>query len=207
MGGSAPTFFKAGRSRPTKRATRRRGIGRTRATRPRATISTTANQLLKEGTWDAKRAQDIATQRVFCDKTHFPDDVPAYMDHPLAAIRTPPIPIGARQLVRIRVMFRMMAATPQGAGGFIVRDSFGGEALQYRDTTATGDAWRELVLYRRAPADGDLTITFGLAGFGVVFIDEIRVDRLRSIGPSNGAGSGGDVARRQPPAPAVRTTR
>jgi hypothetical protein len=169
--------------------------------------SSAAVQLLKDekdrkaGTWDAKRGK-VLQLRVFTDKTRTPDDVPAYLDHPLAAMRTPPIPIGARQLVRIRVMLRMLSATPQGAGGLIIRDSFGGEALQYRDTTATGEEWRELVLYRRAPADGDLTITFGLAGFGVVYIDDIRVDRLEAAGSNSRPA--GDVARRTPAPPSTR---
>jgi hypothetical protein len=160
----------------------------------------TVEKLEPKFTWDEKPGK-VLQLRVFTDREHSTEEVPAFLDHPLAAVRTPPIPIGARQLVRIRVMLRMLIAAPPGAGGLIVRDSIGGEALQYRDTTANGEEWRELVLYRRAPEDTDLTLTIGLASFGIAYIDDIRVDRLEQIGPGS---LGPDVARRMPDTPGAR---
>ena len=37
-----------------------------------------------------------------------------------------------------------------------------------------------VVLYRRAPSDGDLTVTLGLAGYDSVFFDDLRVERVEA---------------------------
>jgi hypothetical protein len=105
------------------------------------------------------------------------DRLPPYLDHPVAAIRTPPIPVGAGHLMRIKVMVKMPTTVPQGAGGLVVRDSLGGEPLQFRFTAALPQ-WREVVLYRRAPASGTMTVLIGLAGFGELSIDNLEIDRL-----------------------------
>jgi hypothetical protein len=101
--------------------------------------------------------------------------LPPFLDHPAVAVRTPPIPVSVKQLVRIRVMVKMPRQTPTGAGGLIVRDSIGGEALQYRVSNAT-PKWQEVVLYRRVPANGELSVLLGLAGFGEAYFDDLRIE-------------------------------
>ena len=61
----------------------------------------------------------------------------------------------------------------------MIRDSIGGEALQL---TSTGPipALTKMVFYRRAPADGELFITLGLAGYGEAFFDDVSVERVES---------------------------
>lgn len=115
------------------------------------------------------------------------DRLAAFLDQPAAAVRTPPVPVKARQMVRIRVRLRLPRKLPPGAGGLIVRDSIGGERLQYRTTESLGD-WTELVLYRRVPADADLTVTLGLAGYGTAYFDDLRIDAIDSVAgvPING---------------------
>jgi hypothetical protein len=140
------------------------------------------------------------------------DDVPPFQDHPVVAVRTPPIRVGARQLIRIRVFVKMPRVAPPGNGGLIVCDSLGGEALQYRSTAAI-PSWRELVLYRRVPADGTMTVTLGLAAtVGEAYFDELRVEQaIDAPAPPPGRPSppeASPVASRpspRPRAPAART--
>ena len=76
-------------------------------------------------------------------------------------------------------MVKRTRPTVEGAGGVIVRDSIGGEALQFVSNEAIPKMTR-VVLYRRAPADVDLTVTLGLAGYDTVFFDDLRVERVEA---------------------------
>lgn len=110
------------------------------------------------------------------------DAVVPFLEQPAAAIQSPPVRVAARQLVRIRVKCMMRRNLPGGAGGLIVRDSLGGEALQFR-TTAAQNYWGEVVLFRRAEADGLMTVTLGLAGYGVALFDDLRIEPLGQYDP------------------------
>jgi hypothetical protein len=70
---------------------------------------------------------------------------------------------------------------PPGAGGLIIRDSLGGEPLQYRTTDALPE-WSEVILYRRSPEEGALSVTLGLAGFGEAFFDDLRIEPIEVLG-------------------------
>jgi hypothetical protein len=105
-----------------------------------------------------------------------------FLDQAAAAIRSPSVRVSARQFVRIRVRVKMPRELPGGTGGLIVRDSIGGERLQYATTTPIPE-WRELVLYRYIPAESALTVTLGLAGYGEAFFDDLRVERIESVAP------------------------
>lgn len=108
------------------------------------------------------------------------DRLAPFLDQPVAAVQTPPVEVAARQLVRIRARVRLPRRLPPGAGGLIIRDSLGGEALQFRHTEPMPD-WTEVVLYRRVPADGEMTVTLGLAGYGVAYVDDLRIERVAHI--------------------------
>lgn len=105
------------------------------------------------------------------------DALPPYLDHPIAAVRSPAVAVRATNFVRIRVLVKMPRDLVPGRGGLIVRDSLGGEALQFRATGAIPE-WKEVVLYRRAPADGEVSVLLGLAGYGEAYFDQLRVDVL-----------------------------
>jgi hypothetical protein len=122
------------------------------------------------------------------------DNLTAFLDHPAAAVQSPPIPVEAAQLVRIRVKVRMPRALPAGSGGVIIRDSLGGEALEFRQTEAINN-WTEVVLLRRVATDGDLTVTLGLAGFGDAYFDDLRIDRLEKTRSTKKTNSDQNVAR------------
>ncbi len=141
------------------------------------------------------------------------DTLPPYLDQPAAAIQSPPLPVKAGQFLRISVMILRRLYTPEGAGGVIVRDSIGGEPLQYVANDAIPEA-SKLILYRRVPADGEFSVTLGLAGYGDVYFDDFRVERIEAAAVSpNVAASPMPTPRRAappagvaaPPAAAVRS--
>ncbi len=124
-----------------------------------------------------------------------------YFDFPVAAIRTPPIKVEAKNLIRISVQVKRSFASAAGMGGIIVRDSLGGEQLQYRTSDPIPDFSR-LVIYRKAPRDCTFTVTFGLAGYGEAFFDDFRVELVEA----DEAPAGSDIAQ-APGSPTSRQPR
>ncbi len=107
------------------------------------------------------------------------DKLSPFLDFPAAALQSPPVPVRAGQFLRISVLAKRPVPTVEGIGGVILRDSIGGEALQF-STTDGFTKYTKLLLYRRVPEDGDLTVTIGLAGYGRVFFNDLRVERVES---------------------------
>ncbi|WP_435009161.1 hypothetical protein P12x_000410 [Tundrisphaera lichenicola] len=99
-------------------------------------------------------------------------------DHAMVAIRSPSVKVGARQVYRISVMAHMKFPTAPGAGGLIVRDSIGGERLQFRTPDALDGDWFEIVYYRRVPVDGTLSVTLGMAGYNSCEFDDLKVEPI-----------------------------
>lgn len=114
------------------------------------------------------------------------DDVdaslPPFLDFPAAAVRSPAVPIEANNLIRISVLVKRSIASVSGQGGIIVRDSIGGEQLQFRSTSPIPQFSR-VVLYRKAPADGEVSVTLGLAGYGEAEFDDFRVELVEDGEP------------------------
>ena len=88
--------------------------------------------------------------------------LPKFFDFPVAAIRSPPIPVEANNLIRISVLVKRPYPSAGGLGGIIVRDSIGGEQFQFR-TSGPIPSFSRVVLFRKAPADGTFTVMLGLA--------------------------------------------
>ena len=104
------------------------------------------------------------------------DSIIPFADHPIVAVRSPSVPVRAGEMYQISVMANMTNSTVPGNGGLIVRDSIGGERLQYRTPHGLPDVWFQIVYYRRIPADGELNVTLGLAAVsGVVSLDDLRI--------------------------------
>ena len=122
---------------------------------------------------------------------HTIDELPPFLDFPAAAIRSPAVKMKMGQFFRISVNVQRSTASAAGAGGVVIRDSIGGEALQFSSTAAIASLTR-VVLYRRAPADGDLTVTLGLAGYGEARFDDLKIERIEAT-PTPTAP---DIARR-----------
>ena len=110
------------------------------------------------------------------------DEQSAFVDHPVAAVRTHPVKVNPREMVRIRVRVRMPRPQQPGAGGLVVEDSLGGPALAFRRSEAIPE-WSEVVLYRRVGDERQMTVTLGLAGDGDAFFDDLRVERLTENAP------------------------
>ncbi len=133
------------------------------------------------------------------------DQLPPFVDFPVAAVRSPAVRVGAKQFVRISVLVHRPIAGAPGAGGVIVRDSIGGEPLQFRTTDPIAELSR-VVLYRRVPADGEMTVTLGLAGYGDVFFDDLRIEPVVSIPPSVPQAVDVPTRLRRPEPPSVRSS-
>lgn len=134
------------------------------------------------------------------DKDAGVDGLPIFFDFPPIAIRSPAIPVTAEYLYRISVLVKAPLNSVSGIGGVIVRDSIGGEALQYRTNEKITD-WARVVMYRRAPEDGTLTVTLGLAAYGEAFFDDFRVEQVQDH-PSRISPDVAERRRRQSTEPA-----
>ncbi|WP_435021370.1 hypothetical protein TA3x_002339 [Tundrisphaera sp. TA3] len=106
------------------------------------------------------------------------DSLPPFQDHPVVAVRSPAIKVSEREVYRVSMKVDLTYPTAAGAGGLIIRDSIGGERLQFRLTSAA-QAWYEVVFYRRIPADGTMSLMIGLAGYGSVGIDDLRIEPIQ----------------------------
>ena len=107
------------------------------------------------------------------------DAIVPFADHPVVAVRSPGVPVRAGEMYRISVMANMTNSTVPGNGGLIVRDSIGGERFQYRTPHGLTDQWFQVVYYRRIPADGELSVTLGLAAIsGTAAFDDLRIEPI-----------------------------
>jgi len=118
------------------------------------------------------------------------DGLPPFLDLPVASIRSPAVKVRAGQFLKVSVDVLRAVQTPEGYGGLIIRDSIGGEALQFVSNEPIPKRTK-VILYRRAAADGDFTVTLGLAGYGEAYFDDLSVQRVEAAptGPTP------DVAR------------
>ncbi len=135
------------------------------------------------------------------------DDLPPFLDLPVAAIRTPAVRVRAGQFLRISVMVKKANPTPPGAGGVIISDSIGGEPLQFRSDHSF-PTFKRVVLFRRAPSDGVLTVTLGLAGYGEIYFDDFRAEAIEQYGPALPSDLAGRPRLRHPeydPSPSTAT--
>jgi hypothetical protein len=78
----------------------------------------------------------------------------------------------------------------------MVYDSLAGPTLAERIPVT--DGWREFVLYRAAPRDGEMTVTFALTGFGEAYLDNVTVSVHEPIADRQ-PDQPVDQARRLPP--------
>lgn len=126
---------------------------------------------------DPKTQNHYLRLRVGLAKDQTVNDQPPFLDQAFAAIRTPPIRVRAGEMFRIGVRLKSEYNLVPGGLGVIVEDSIGGEPLQFRTTGAIPD-WQELIFYRQAPADGELSLAIGMAAFGELLVDDISIRPL-----------------------------
>ena len=106
------------------------------------------------------------------------DTLVPFLDEPVVAVRSPSFRVAEREVYRISMVVDFAYPTNPGVGGLIVRDSIGGERLQFRLTSAA-QGWYEIVFYRRIPADGTMSLLIGLAGYGVVAVDDLKIEPIQ----------------------------
>ncbi|MBX3412333.1 MAG: hypothetical protein KF708_06405 [Pirellulales bacterium] len=103
-----------------------------------------------------------------------PKNPPGTVETSPVWITTPGIPVEAGQLFRLRAFVRVPAPITGSVDGLLVLDSFGGEALAERIRKT--DGWQEIILYRTAPARGELRLTFALSGLGEAYLDDVAIE-------------------------------
>ncbi len=127
------------------------------------------------------------------------DKFPPYLDFTAAAIRSPAIRVEKDQFYRISVKVKKVNPSARGTAGLIITDSIGGETMQYR-LPGSYPKLSQVIFFRRAPTNGNLTVTMGLDGFGDAFFDDFRIEKV-DLGPADVSN---DVAERHPPARRTR---
>ena len=88
-------------------------------------------------------------------------------------ISTPEVPIKGGQLIRIHGWVNVPQVIQGTHDGLMVTDSLGGSDMAERIPVTRG--WQEFTLYRGAPSDGVLKVTFSLGGVGEAFLDEVTI--------------------------------
>ncbi len=103
---------------------------------------------------------------------------PSVVEVPPVWISTPPVTVRQGQLVRINGWVHLPSEMAGTRDGLLIFDSIGGLPLAER-IRRTGD-WQQVTLYRVAPLNGQLTVTFAVTGLGEAWIDEVTVSLLEA---------------------------
>jgi hypothetical protein len=122
-----------------------------------------------------------------------PDERPKVVETAPVWVTTAPVYVKAQQLIAIRGFVRIPKPIDGDIDRLLILDSIGGPALAERVKDTNG--WREFVMYRIAPRDGPLTVTFALSGLGDAFIDDVSIAPVSRL-------AGNELGRVQPPLPA-----
>ena len=160
-------------------------------------ITTTVETVLAK---DKKRR--VLRLSVLAADTNRIDRLPPMLDFPQAAIRSPEVKVKAGQFIRISVDIAKAMYHPEGHSGLIIRDSIGGEPLQFRTNQVIYDL-TPVVLFRRAPADGVMSVTLGLACYGEAFFNNFKVEVVEGPGAAQPADLAGLAPRLPDPAAPV----
>jgi len=110
------------------------------------------------------------------DKQGQPIERTQALERAVLAVDSPPAEFAPGSLVRISFWAKLPYYVTAGADGMIAFDSAGGEPLGVRLRHAPN--WQQYHLYRRVPASGKISLRFALTGFGVAYIDDIRMEPL-----------------------------
>ncbi len=100
---------------------------------------------------------------------------------PPIAIISAPVPIRTGQILRIHGFVRVPSPVQGSPDGLMIYDSLAGTDLAERVQEARD--WREFTLYRAAPCDGSVTITFALTGVGEAWLDSVTINLLEPAAP------------------------
>ena len=105
-----------------------------------------------------------------------PAESPHLVVTPPVWVTSPPVSVRAGQLVKIGGWVRVAEPIKSSVDGLLIFDSLGGQALAER--IGQSHDWKEFTLYRKAAADGEVTITFALSGLGEAQLDGITIQAV-----------------------------
>ncbi len=111
------------------------------------------------------------------------EEEPVQLETSPVWITSPPIPVRMGELICVNGWIRIPQPIRSSVDGFMIYDSFGGEALSLRFLRQSKD-WQEFVFYRYAPMDGQLFLFFSLFGIGDVHLDDVSVSAVRLAQPT-----------------------
>lgn len=123
---------------------------------------------------------------------------PALIETAPIWLTTPPVHVAAGQWLRIHLWVRIPKPITGSLDGLMILDSLGREPLAERIGVTSG--WKEVKLYRAAPAAGEMTVTVALTGLGDAFIDDLTIEPLAPSSPSRAPAT---AVRGRPPRPAA----
>lgn len=123
-------------------------------------------------------------------------DAPTALETPPVEIISAPVQVRRGQLIRIHGWAHVPERIQGSQNGLMIADSFGGTALAER--LPVTDGWREFVLYRAAPYDGNVTVTIALTGLGQARVDDVSILLHEPIA-DRFPGDSLDQAKRLPP--------
>jgi hypothetical protein len=102
---------------------------------------------------------------------------PAVLERTFVAIHTPSVHLTPGTVVKISAWVRVPSGVKGSVDGALFYDSAGGEPLAVRISDAV-PVWKQYVLYRRVPADGQVYVTMALTGLGTAYFDDVRIEPL-----------------------------
>lgn len=108
--------------------------------------------------------------------TEKPPAAGTLVESPPLWVTSAPVQVAAGDLVCLRGQVRVLAPIKGSVDGLMITDSLGGEPLAER--FGQTDGWHEFVIYRIAPQNGNLTVTFALTGLGDAWIDDVSIRKL-----------------------------
>lgn len=99
---------------------------------------------------------------------------PLALERVSLAVDTPPVDLAPGTWARVSFWAKVQNISST-ADGALVFDSVGSEPLSVR---LYGGGWQQYHLYRPIPADGKLTVTMALTGFGEAYFDDLRIETM-----------------------------
>ena len=101
---------------------------------------------------------------------------PQALERVSVVAESPVYEVPPKSWVRIGFWVKVPYAIEGSADGVVVFDSVGGEPLAVR-IGSTG-RWKQHFLYRQAPADGKIAMTFALTGLGEAYFDDLKIEPM-----------------------------
>jgi len=98
------------------------------------------------------------------------------LERAVLAVDSPQAEFAPGSLVRVSFWVKIPYAVTAGADGLLAFDSAGGEPLGVRLRYAPN--WQHYHLYRRIPASGKISVTFALTGFGIAYVDDVKIEAM-----------------------------